>query len=372
MRTGLLFCLAIVMLVGVSQGIGIRDYRPPTSSLTDLNMSAFYNYLGQDSTLSNNGSANLQFVRFYESQPYGWSVNSSGGVSYNELSPDSIDNTQYTADLHGMIHKYLSGDFFGYTSLNASSQTGYDNPAVSALIGAGYGRFTNATAMAKALRIQEELYKEGVINSDLENNVMIELASAIDNRSSFDLERGYYAAIQRILESSSRIETLSGVAMYRIMDVLNNEVVRNRYYGYRVGIGIGYELSNAYSDDTQDPVMEIFGNYSHPFSVRSQFNQSVNYTGNLNDFGDAYTFTSTSAYSFELSNKIDDVVQYQMVMNESLVEDESFSTTTHVITNSFIYYIENRIGLNLDVSLIKTTDIDLQKAVGFSITYNII
>jgi hypothetical protein len=335
-------------------------------------MSAFYNYLGQDSTLANNGSANLQFVKFFESQPYGWSINSSGGVSYNELSADSIDNTQYTVDLHGSIHKYLTGDLFGYTSLNASSQTGYDNPAVSVFLGAGHGRFTNATSMARALRIQEELYKEGIISSDLENTVMIQLASAIDNKNSFDLERGYYAEIQRILESSERIGTLSGVAMYRIMEVLNNEVIRNRYYGYQVGLGVGYELSNAYSDDELDPVMEIYGSYSHPFSVRSQFNQFVNYTGNLNDFGDAYTLTSTSAYSFELSNKIDDVVQYQMVMDESLVGEESVSSTTHTITNSFIYYIENRIGLNLDVSLIKTTDIDLQKAVGFSITYNII
>lgn len=366
--------MLLLVFAAASFGISIRDYKPPVSSLTDFDISAFYNYLGQDSTTTNNGSVNYDFTKFYESQPFGWSINSGGGLNYDGLAPDSVDDSQYSVSLQAEIHKYLSGDFFGYTSLNTSSQTSYEHLAASAFIGAGYGRYTNATSMARALRIQEELYREGSITSDLESSVLIALAAAIDNRNSYDLERDYFAAIETILESSTKIDVLSAVDLYRIMQVMDNEVIRDRYYGYRVGAGLGYELSNPYSEDTEDPVMEIFGNFAYPFNLRSQFNQAVNFTSNLNDFGDAYTLQSTSSFSFELSDKIDDRVQYQMVMDKSLPDGaiESISVTTNTLTNSFIYYIENRIGLNLDMSLIKTTDIDLQKAVGFSITYDLL
>lgn len=366
--------MLLLVIAYSSFGIGIRDYKPPVSSLMDFDISAFYTYFGQDTTTTNNGSVNFDLTKFYESQPFGWSVNTGGGLTYDGMAPDSVDESQYSVSLQAEVHKYLSGDFFGYTSLNTSSQSSYDHLAAAAFIGAGYGRYTNATSMARALRIQEELIEEGTITSDLERTVMIELAAAIDNRSSYDLERDYFQAIETILESSEKIDILSAVALYRIMQVLDNEVIRDRYYGYRIGAGLGYELSNPYSEDTEDPVMEVFGNFSYPFSLRSQFNQAVNFTSNLNDFGDAYTLQSTSSYSFEVSDKIDDRVQYQVVMNKSLPDgsSESVSVTTGTLTNSFIYYIENRVGLNLDVSLIKTTDVDLQKAVGFSITYDLL
>ncbi|PIE51070.1 hypothetical protein CSA37_01190 [Candidatus Fermentibacteria bacterium] len=366
------------MLFGIlssASAIGIRDYNPPVSSLFDMDLSAFYSYLGQDSTTTNNGSVNYIYNNFYESLPFGWSVNSSGGLTYDGLAPDSLDETQYTVLLDGEIHKYLSGDIFGYTSLHLASQTDYDHLDASTFLGAGYGRYINATSMAKALRIQEELQEEGTINGALEDAVLIALASEIDNASSYEIQRDYYLAIEEVLEESEQIDVLEAVALYRIMQVLDNEVVRDRYYGYRVGAGVGYELSNPYSEDTEDPVMEIFGNFAYPFSLRSQFNQSALFTSNLKEFGDSYNFAATSSFSFEISDKFDDRVQYQFVADKTTIGSGSGAVSntvsTHTITNSFIFYIENRISLNFDASLIKTTDLTLQKSVGFSIGYDL-
>lgn len=367
--------LTLMVFAGSVSAIGIRDYKPPISSLFDMDLSAYYSYLGQDSTTTNNGAASYLYRNFYESLPFGWSISSGGGLIYDGLAADSVDNAQYTVSLDGEIHKYFSGDFFGYSSLHLASQTTYDHLDASAFLGAGYGRYVNATSMARAMRIQEELRDEGLITGNLEDAVMIDLAGAIDNVSSYELEVDYYKSIQEILESSSRIDVLDGVALYRIMQVLNNEVIRDRYYGYRVGAGVGYELSNPYSEDTEDPVMEIFGNFAYPFNLRSQFNQSAVFTSSLSDFGDSYNFNATSSFSFEISDEFDDRVQYQFVADKNTIGEGtgavSSTVSTHTFTNSFIFYIENRISLNLDTSLIKTTDATLQKALGFSIGYDL-
>ena len=373
--TSVAVMLGLIVFAGSVSAIGIRDYRPPISNLYDMDLSAYYSYLGQDSTTTNNGAINYLYKNFYESLPFGWSISSSGGLIYDGLAADSLDKAQYTVSFLGEIHKYLTGDFFGYSSLHLASQTTYDHLDASVFLGAGYGRYVNATAMARALRIQEELRDEGIITGNLEDAVMIDLAGAIDNASSYELEVDYYKAIQDVLEASSRIETLDAVALYRIMQVLNNEVVRDRYYGYRVGAGLGYEISNPYSEDTEDPVMEIFGNFAYPFNLRSQFNQSAVFTSSLSDFGDSFNFAATSSFSFEISDEFDDRVQYQFLADKTTVgegtEAVSSTVSTHTLTNSFIFYIENRISLNLDASLIKTTDATLQKAVGFSIGYDL-
>lgn len=364
MKFSVLSIFMIILISGVSSAIGIRDYNPPVSNLTSMDLSAFYNYAGGDNTEENNGAINYDFLTFYESLPFGWSIASNGGYAYNGLDDDSLADDGHTVSFAGEIHKYLIGDIYGYSSLNVASRTSYENIAADAFIGAGFGRYINATAMAKALRIQEELYEEGLINNDLESSIMIELAAAIDNISSYDIEREYYAAIQEILESSSQIDALSAVAFYRITEVLN-ERISDRYFGYRAGAGIGYELSDSLSEETEDPRIEIYGNFAYPFNRRSQFNQSVNFESTLEGLGDSYIITAVSTYSLEISDKIANKLEYRLVNNKAL------ASTTHTVMDSFSYYIENNISLTVSASLVKATDVTLHKTLEFSVGYDL-
>ncbi|GEM_PF-4583982 len=358
--------LAVMLIAGVMWGVSIRDYTPPTSSLTDADLSASYTYKAQDSVEANAGDMSLTFIKFYESLPFGWKIQSSGGLDYNGLRDEK--KLQYSADFRGQVHKYLKGDLFGYFSLTVAGQTDYDHADATAFVGAGYGRYINATSMARALRIQEELQEAEVISGDLEDDILVELAKTIDTRDQYELERDYFAQIQKVLEKSSKIDRLDGVAMYRIIQVLENEVVNDRYYGYNVGMGIGYEISNPYSGDTQDPTSEIFANFAYPFNLRSQFNESIRFETSLTDFGKQYTLTSTTTFSYELSDRVRDVVSYQLVGTKSTDADAVF---THTLTNSFRFYIENKISLNFDLSLIKSGDEKLSKSVGFAIGYDV-
>ena len=360
-------------------GLGIRDYKPPESMLTDADLSASYEYSGQDSTEVNAGKATVRFVQFYESLPFGWNVSASGGLDFNALR--ETDEVKHSASARGEIHKYFGKDLlkhdrledlFGYVSANASSQTDYDNVAMDAFGGIGYGRYINATSMARALRIQEELQEGGIIVGDLEDKVLIDLAAAIDNRSSYELERDYFQAIEEILETSSKIDRLPGVGLYRMTEVLTKEVIQDRYYGYNVGMGVGYEISNPFSDDTADPSAEIYANYAYPFDMRRQFNQSARFQTSLTDFAKSFTLTSTSTFSFEISDRIDNILLYQLLHNKSVLPDDSeITSTSHALTNSFRFYIENRISLNLGISLISPQDESLRKSAVLTLTYDL-
>jgi hypothetical protein len=365
-----LSCALIMSLTSGASAISITDYVTPISRLFDMDLSLSYNLVNQDSIEVNNGLLGLQMINFYESEIFGWRFQGTTELNYDGLREQ--DKTAYLVDLRYDFHRYFTGDFFGYTSLNLNGETNYDHLKSSVFVGAGYGRYINATAMATALRIQEELQEGEIITGDLEDEVIIKLATAIDTKGQYELERDYFQVLQDILESSDKIETLSGIGFYRMTRVLNSEIIHDRYYGYNVGAGVGYEISNAYSDDTNDPAVEIFGNFSYPFNLRNQLNSSARYTTSLTDFGKSSTFIFSTGYSFELSDRIDNITTYTLSNSSSLINDTEQSSTSHSLINTFRYYIENKISLNLNFQIQKPDSEEVIESLSLSLGYDIL
>jgi hypothetical protein len=101
---------------------------------------------------------------------------------------------------------------------------------------------------------------------------------------------------------------------------LIDELIHDRYYGYEVSAGAGYELSNAYSNETSDPVAELGLKYARPISLKTQFNEIISMTTPFTgDFGKAYNLVSTTSLSYELAKHIDFIASY--LLNATKVKD---------------------------------------------------
>ena len=72
---------------------------------------------------------------------------------------------------------------FGETDLNLDENN--DRPGLDATIVAGWGRFINATALRKAVRIEDFLLEEGVISERLPKESMIDSGHIIEKEAEY-------------------------------------------------------------------------------------------------------------------------------------------------------------------------------------------
>ena len=72
---------------------------------------------------------------------------------------------------------------FGETDLNLDENN--DRPGLDATIVVGWGRFINATALRKAVRIEDFLLEEGVISERLPKESMIDSGHIIEKEAEY-------------------------------------------------------------------------------------------------------------------------------------------------------------------------------------------
>ena len=162
----------------LAQNVSVSDYNVPVSTARILRLNGTYNW-SQSKTDSitvvtaNNASAFLTFRSFYSSLPFAWSFNvdATGGKSFSQWSHDIT--------IQPTIRKYIwdDKDWFGFASLDARHANTFKQIESNVQVGGGYGRYINATALAKAVRIEDHLLTEGVIKDHLPKETMIKMLS---------------------------------------------------------------------------------------------------------------------------------------------------------------------------------------------------
>ena len=115
----------------------------------------------------------------------------------------------------------------------------FDRPSVDLTIGVGYGRSINATALAKAVRIEDFFLAEGLIFEQLPKETMIELGHIIERSSEYEDVNGtryenYWFEDMENAIGKSRIlgESLGAIGILRMREVLFQERINDRFYGW--------------------------------------------------------------------------------------------------------------------------------------------
>jgi hypothetical protein len=361
-RILIFFSFALLTTSVLGQNVSVQDYDVPISTAKILRLSGTYNWAqsSTDSTTfvtSNNASANLIFRYFYSSLPFAWfiDVDATGGKSFDKYSHD--------ISIRPSIRKYIwnDKDWFGFGALDARHANTFKQIESNLLVGAGYGRYINATALAKAVRIEEHLIREKVISDYLPKETMIKIANIIEREDEFrgvygdTYEKEWYEAIEKEIKASGKLvgNSLGAIGILRTQQVLKaiNERVNERFYGWDVTLGVLFNLSTRDKSPTNSPALSLGGRFSYPIGWRSQIDMFANINTPMDSsFFKAFVSKAGINYLYELSNRINFVTGYNADYFKPAVGD---SYIDHNLTSSFIFYLENYINLGINASLIR-------------------
>jgi hypothetical protein len=365
--------LILLTAVAGAQNVSITDYRVPVSSAKSLNASLFYNYATKgDTTIADVGTVGLTYKHFYSSLPFSWRIDLSGTGTKLE------DETSHTVDLATSVNRYLAddSDFFGYAGITASHVEGYKQIDSRGSIGVGYGRFIAATAFAKAIRIDQFLLKERVITGHLPKADLIRLGNIIEREGEFKDEHGsaykpyWYQAMEKVIRASGKLrgESLGAMGILRMDEVLFQEVVHDRYYGWDVRAGVGHEITTFDESETEGSV-EVGFSFAYPMGLKSQINHRTDYSTPFDNAGEAYGITSVTDYIYELSNRIDFIGTYQLQYDKGSADEDAIDG--HSIRAGFIFYIENRVNIAITGQLDKVGEGDWYTNTSASVGYRV-
>jgi hypothetical protein len=346
-----------------AQNVSVTDYKVPVSTARILRLNGTYNWsqTSNDSVTvvtANNAAAALTFRSFYSSLPFAWffNVDATGGKNFGDWTHD--------VSIRPSIRKYIwdDKDWFGFASLDARHANTFKQIESNVQVGGGYGRYINATALAKAVRIEEHLIKEGVIKDHLPKETMIKIANIIERETEFQgiygstYEKQWYEAIEKEIRDSGYLmgSSLGAIGILRTQEVLKgiNEIVNQRYYGWDINLGVLFNLSKRDKSHTNSPALALSGEFSYPIGWSSQVDAFANVNTPLDStfFKQVVTVFGIN-YLYELSNRINFVAGYSInYITPSIGE----SYADHNVSGSFVFYLENYINLTINATMVRS------------------
>ena len=341
-----------------AQNVSVTDYEVPVSAADRLLVDFAMNHATSGSTATTSkGNIGGIYKRFYDSLPFGYSIDIIGsGLVDKNIETDEYENN-YQVNGDAGIKKYLMEDnpllrdSFGSIRASSDLQKAYDRPASAVTVGLGYGRFIEATALAKAVRIEEFLINEGELSDHLSKDAILELSKIINRENEYKdrygetYEKEWYEAMEAVMRESGLLKEgrLGAIAILRIEEVLEREDIADRFYGWDVALGSKFDITTPYEDQDR-PIanLDVTASYARPIAWQWQISERITMNTPFDSFGSAYSLSLSSDLSYELSNRIDLRLRHLFQLSKLDGEDAQNSQALGV---SFIYYIENNLNL---------------------------
>ncbi len=368
----------------------VTDYGTATSAYKDAYLTGYFNLdSGNQAQTSYDLDLTVDYEKVFTSADRNTKLEFLGEVSRSRGS-GSTDKAVSKYQVFGTtatVDNYFQADSngsFWYGKAEVGSKKGQDDLFSKVTIGIGYGRVTNVTPMARAIRVIEELRKRGNLTSEPKDSSYQTVAKIIakedEYRSKYgaeDYEQYWVVAIEKALQDSGTVKdggNLGTMAILKSYDILVNERIFTRKYGWLVRAGVGAVLTD-YNGESGKPALEVNAEYHLPLSNATQFSNKANLIATLKDDNDNYDFKNTMSLTHELSDRID-------WENKWVLNYNSFSAsndiTSNALSSTFRYYLTNQLDFNTTVKLKSIDDNiddngndDLDKSLFIGITYRL-
>jgi len=266
---GLLVGFAFVSALTAT--VPLCEYRSPLTNLSDLTLSFAYQYhndpFGIEERDVSSGQFGIDYVRLFDSPEYGYDV-----TLKNDMAISAIDLSTYSIVADGDYKRYFESEeaYFAYAGGSARSSSSFEALGLSFDLGVGYGRFTDVTPLATAVRIDEYLVNRGSLSDHLHPNDLEILAREIGSAASYESPADLLAVVQDTIESSG----LAGVGGLDALDIsemtrLIQEEGFSRYCGWDIKAGLGYELLDP-SGGGNDLLIAASFNYAFTTTPKAQ------------------------------------------------------------------------------------------------------
>lgn len=361
--------VGLIFVGNSANAIEITDYKVVEGTYQEsyLNGQLSVESGNQDQTsYKTHGDASTKNI--YTTAPFSWelsgqfNVDASKGPNHGDSDENSYDGTLSTR-----VDKYLKNDdtyfVYGGADLGYRKQVTADNAddlfsKISA--GAGYGRMYDATPLAIALRIVEDLTKYKVINKPLSDAGYVELAKVIDLQDEYkskysltEYKKYWYEDMEKALKSEGVLagDALGAFGIVRINEIIDLEKISGRFHGWKVRAGLGQIVSN-YDGKSENATADGEFDYGLPIGYQSQFRETATVSKILDDSEAIdYQFNNNMSYTYEVSDRVDWENNWALSM-------DAYNHGDNVVTNSlstgFRYYLANRLTFNATLSLAKT------------------
>ena len=348
-----------------AQNVRITDYDVPISRAQRLDLSGNMRMGGDKNGNTRMFRLNCRWENYYNSLPFAWSINAAGDAQASKYSRRLTRNYRYYA-LQSSFHRYFreQGRAFGGAQLQASWGNDYEHVDLWVGASAGLGRYVEATALAKALRIEEFLLKEKILTDHLAKETMLQLASIIDRAKEYKSRYGptyvvrWYADMDSVLVSSGLVPTgtVGAVGNMRMREVVEREPVRSRAHGWKVEVGEGTYVSQADKAGFAGTWPFLSGTFTRPIGLATQFTAQGRIAGPLDhELNERFAITGGLSFSYELSNLID------FLLTESYTNTHDNSTNwpydreiarQNNLTFAFVFYLENKFNFQSQINLV--------------------
>jgi hypothetical protein len=315
----ILFLLVFSSLL-YAQNIRVQDYEVPVSQARNLRFNGTWDWrqVG-DSVSSNNINSNLFYRMFYSSLPLAW---------FLDIDADGFkmrDSLGHSIDFSGRLNKYIwpNADLFGFSRVNISHANYYKEIASNLTVGFGYGRYIDATALAKAVRIEDHLIADKVLLDYLPKETMLNIAHIIEREDEYRsiygevYENYWFDAIEEEIAKAGKLknENIGSIGILRIRQVLFNinEIVNPRYYGWNVSAGILFPVTTGFKTAPGNPRLSLDARYSLPLNWRTQISAVTEINTPFDSSFGKIIFSNTGLdFLYELSNKINFLTNYRL------------------------------------------------------------
>lgn len=359
------------------QKVNVTDYKVPVSRATTFRANGFWNWsqVG-DSVSGNTANATVVFRKFYSSLPFAWFINvdAAGGRDAGKKN--------YDVRFDGSIRKYIwdKEDWFAFSRLRAERAIDYDRIASDFTVGAGYGRYINTTALAKAVRIEDHLLKENIISDFMPKETMINIANIIERQDEYInlygpgvYETQWFNDIEKEIQASGVLKgsSVGSIGILRIRQVLFgiNERVNERYYGWDLSAGALFPITTRDTTKPGSPNLAVTGRYSFPFNWSTQVNIVAEISTPIDTVFAKQVLANTGVdFIYELSNRINLLAGYRFGIFKPAA---TASYIDNLINVSFLYYIENNIYFGINAAYEKLARSPKRLSTSITLSYNL-
>jgi len=286
-------------------------------------------------------------------------ANGTGSVSRAGTAGAERDS-RYNYGASATIDNYFNrgnSDAFWYGSLGIQGNDAFNNRQITGIAGLGYGRVTNVTPMARAIRVIEELMFRGQLAEEPPLAIYQQVANIIDREAEYrsrhgaaDYEEFWVRDIAAELQSSGLTSAdFDAGDIIRMYDILTRERISVRRYGWKVRAGLGYVFRSFDGDSNSDPALELAAEYHHPFNNQTQFSNEAVFTTIINDGDESYSFRNVMSLTFEVDDRIDWENAWTLTHDKD--GPSSTETTINTLSTAFIYELRNQLDFTTTLAV---------------------
>jgi hypothetical protein len=379
-RLALTICLGVAFATAaMAQTVSVRDYKTPVSRARSLFGDLRYTYERADTTtLANDGRVGLSYDLFYESLPFAYSLTALGEWSRAWVE-DEFD-TAYSVDATARAKAYASRthDLFAAFTADESVTRGDDRPATNVTLAVGWGRFIDATALRKAVRIDTYFVDEGVTTARMPRESLLAIAHIIESKRAYRQDHGadtyrkyWFGAIEAAAAASGVLagDGIGAAGAFRVEEVLFRENIGDRFYGFEFASGVRHDLTSP--DSTADriaPRVDVTARYARPIRWSTQIDARARLNAPLDsDVGRVFDLDASAGYLYELTNRVDFRLEYAIDVHRPAVGADAL--LSHAVLPSFLLYLEDQLRLVATVRLIKPVHEEWRQEVALTLNY---